>query len=56
MTTLFFRILRDLDQPSGAAGNATTADLVALAERVAGRQLRPLFDAWLVGGSAPTLP
>ncbi|MFG2048357.1 M1 family metallopeptidase [Micromonospora sp. NPDC048935] len=51
----FFRILRTWTTER-AAGNATTADLVALAERVAGRQLRPLFDAWLVGGSAPTLP
>ncbi|MGC4744244.1 M1 family metallopeptidase [Micromonospora sp. DT201] len=52
---MFFRILRTWTTER-AAGNATTADLVALAERVAGRQLRPLFDAWLVGGSAPTLP
>ncbi|MEU7804445.1 M1 family metallopeptidase [Micromonospora arborensis] len=52
---MFFRILRTWTTER-AAGNATTSDLVALAERVAGRQLRPLFDAWLVGGSAPTLP
>ncbi|MGI5523861.1 M1 family metallopeptidase [Micromonospora sp. CA-259024] len=51
----FFRILRTWTTER-AAGNGTTADLVALAERVAGRQLRPFFDAWLVGGSAPTLP
>lgn len=51
----FFRLLRTWTSER-AAGNATTSDLVALAERVAGRQLRPLFDAWLVGGSAPTLP
>ncbi|MBQ1029041.1 M1 family metallopeptidase [Micromonospora parva] len=52
---LFFRILRTWTAER-AGGNATTADLVSLAERVAQRQLRPLFDAWLVGGSAPTLP
>ncbi|MEU7610706.1 M1 family metallopeptidase [Micromonospora sp. NPDC049204] len=52
---VFFRILRTWTTERAAA-NATTADLVALAERVAGRQLRPLLDAWLVGGSAPTLP
>ncbi|GGO10217.1 M1 family metallopeptidase [Micromonospora parathelypteridis] len=52
---MFFRILRTWTAER-AGGNATTSDLVALAERVAGRQLRPLFDAWLVGGSAPTLP
>ncbi|MDG4762031.1 M1 family metallopeptidase [Micromonospora sp. WMMD710] len=51
----FFRILRTWTAER-ATGNATTSDFVALAERVSGRQLRPLFDAWLVGGSAPTLP
>ncbi|RLP92930.1 M1 family peptidase [Micromonospora sp. BL4] len=51
----FFRILRTWTDER-AAGNATTSDFVALAERVANRQLRPLFDAWLVGGAAPTLP
>ncbi|MDG4806178.1 M1 family metallopeptidase [Micromonospora sp. WMMD1120] len=52
---LFFRVVRAWTSER-AAGNATTPDLVALAERVADRQLRPLFDAWLVGGAAPTLP
>ncbi|MFG1775382.1 M1 family metallopeptidase [Micromonospora sp. NPDC049048] len=51
----FFRILRTWTAER-RDGNATTDDLVALAERVAGRPLRPLFDAWLVGGSAPALP
>ncbi|MBQ0904819.1 M1 family metallopeptidase [Micromonospora sp. U21] len=51
----FFRILRTWTAER-AGGNATTSDFVALAERVADRQLRPLFDAWLVGGAAPTLP
>ncbi|MFC4018176.1 M1 family metallopeptidase [Micromonospora sp. GCM10011542] len=51
----FFRIVRTWTAER-AGGNATTGDLVALAERVAGRQLRPLFDAWLVGGAAPALP
>ncbi|MEV4658293.1 M1 family metallopeptidase [Micromonospora sp. NPDC049301] len=51
----FFRILRTWTAER-AGGNATTSDFVALAERVANRQLRPLFDAWLVGGAAPTLP
>ncbi|MEV0809957.1 M1 family metallopeptidase [Micromonospora sp. NPDC050200] len=37
-------------------GTASTADFVAYAERVAGRPLRPLLDAWLVGGVAPALP
>lgn len=52
---VFFRILRTWTAER-AGGNATTSDFVALAERVSGRQLRPLLDAWLVGGSAPTLP
>ncbi|MET8232684.1 M1 family metallopeptidase [Micromonospora sp. NPDC005298] len=52
---VFFRILRTWTTER-AAGNATTSDFVALAERVSNRQLRPLLDAWLVGGSAPTLP
>ncbi|MER6753136.1 M1 family metallopeptidase [Micromonospora echinofusca] len=51
----FFRILRTWTTER-RDGNATTDDLVALAERVAGRPLRPVFDAWLVGGTAPALP
>ncbi|MET7877105.1 M1 family metallopeptidase [Micromonospora sp. DT68] len=51
----FFRILRTWTTER-AGGNATTADFVALAERVSNRHLRPLLDAWLVGGTAPTLP
>ncbi|WP_446723521.1 M1 family metallopeptidase [Micromonospora sp. S4605] len=51
----FFRILRSWTAER-RNGNATTADLIAHAERVAGRPLRPLFDAWLVGASAPALP
>ncbi|MGN9766046.1 M1 family metallopeptidase [Micromonospora sp. SD12] len=51
----FFRILRTWTAER-RDGNATTDDLVALAERVAGRPLRPVFDAWLVGGTAPALP
>jgi aminopeptidase N len=37
-------------------GNAATADFVALAERVSGTSLRPLFDAWLYGTKAPPIP
>ncbi|PZF95603.1 M1 family metallopeptidase [Micromonospora deserti] len=51
----FFRILRTWTAER-RGGNATTEDLVALAERVSGRSLRPLLDAWLVGGTAPALP
>ncbi|PWU45569.1 peptidase M1 [Micromonospora globispora] len=51
----FFRILRGW-AAERRDGTATTADFVAYAERVAGRTLRPLLDAWLIGGTAPALP
>jgi aminopeptidase N len=35
---------------------ATTADLVALAEKVSGRQLDALFDAWLYTAGKPASP
>ncbi|MFC0007039.1 M1 family metallopeptidase [Micromonospora siamensis] len=37
-------------------GNATTAEFVALAEKVSGKQLDKLFDAWLYGKKRPPLP
>ncbi|MGV9809756.1 M1 family metallopeptidase [Micromonospora chersina] len=37
-------------------GTATTADFIGYAERTAGKPLRALFDAWLVGATAPALP
>ncbi|MFR9774756.1 M1 family metallopeptidase [Micromonospora sp. MS34] len=53
--TAFFTILR-----SWAAekkyGNATTADFVALAERVSHKKLDKLFDAWLYGTERPPTP
>jgi aminopeptidase N len=48
----FFRILRTW-MSERHDGNAATADFVALAERVSGRSLRTLFDAWLIGRSPP---
>ncbi|PGH42749.1 peptidase M1 [Micromonospora sp. WMMA1996] len=51
----FYRILRGwLAQHRD--GNATTADFVGYAERTAGRPLRALLDAWLVGATPPGLP
>jgi len=50
----FFRILREW----GARyrwGNATTADFVTLAERVSGRKLTDLFDAWLYRSGQPAV-
>jgi aminopeptidase N len=39
-----------------AHANATTADFIALAEEVSGRQLGPLFDDWLYQQALPALP
>ncbi|MFG1950078.1 M1 family metallopeptidase [Micromonospora sp. NPDC048830] len=51
----FFRILRAWTAER-RGGTATTADFVALAERVSGRRLGALFDAWLAADTPPTLP
>ncbi|MEN3610344.1 M1 family metallopeptidase [Plantactinospora sp. ZYX-F-223] len=51
----FFRILTTWTAEK-RDGNASTADLVAHAERVSGKPLRPLFDAWLSGTTAPPMP
>ena len=50
----FFRIARQWVQERGG-GTGTTAQFIALAERVSGQQLDDLFDAWLFTGSRPTL-
>ena len=48
----FFEILRTwIDEHRDST--ASTADYVALAERVSGEELDELFDEWLYG---PTLP
>ena len=41
---------------SRSGGTGTTAQFIALAEQVSGRQLDDLFDAWLFTGSKPALP
>ncbi len=51
----FFEILRTWTSER-RDGNATTDDFVALAERVSGRSLTPLFNAWLTGTTPPALP
>ncbi|MFG2636265.1 M1 family metallopeptidase [Streptomyces sp. NPDC048362] len=52
--TAFFRLL-----PAWTSlhryGNASTADFIRLAERVSGRQLDDLFDAWLFSTGKPAL-
>jgi aminopeptidase N len=51
----FFRILRTWTAERRDA-SVTTADLITVAERVSGQSLRPLFDAWLSGTTAPEIP
>jgi aminopeptidase N len=51
----FFRLLKTWTAER-RGGNATTADLVATAERVSGRPLGPFFSAWLSGTTAPVVP
>ncbi|HWC08782.1 MAG TPA: M1 family aminopeptidase, partial [Solirubrobacterales bacterium] len=51
----FFKILRTwIARHSG--GTVTTADFEALAAEVCGRDLTPLFDAWLRRPTLPDLP
>jgi len=51
----FFALLRDHSEQN-RDGNASTAGFIALAEAVAGRDLGPLFDAWLFEPALPPLP
>lgn len=51
----FFRILRQWAQ-TNAGGNVTTEQFVALAEKVSGQELSPLFDAWLFSPTKPAAP
>ncbi|WP_425565547.1 M1 family metallopeptidase [Pilimelia columellifera] len=51
----FFRLLKEWTA-THRDGNVRTADFVALAEKVSGRQLDQLFDAWLYGVTRPPLP
>jgi aminopeptidase N len=51
----FFRLLKAW-AADRRNGNASTADFVAEAERVAGKPLQPLFDAWLFGAAQPPRP
>lgn len=51
----FFEILRTF-YSENAYGNVATADFVAVAEALSGRELDDLFDAWLYGERIPDLP
>jgi aminopeptidase N len=50
----FFRLLQTWGEQYGGR-SATTADFEALAAEVAGRDLQPLFDAWLRAPQMPNL-
>jgi aminopeptidase N len=50
----FFRILRAWAKRK-AGGNGTTAQFIALAERISGQQLDALFDTWLFTAGKPAL-
>lgn len=52
---VFFDILREYYQRH-AYSVASTADFIAAAEDVSGRELNALFDAWLYGEEMPDLP
>jgi aminopeptidase N len=52
---VFFRILKTWAVEK-RDGNATIAEFITLSERLAGKPLRPLFDAWLYRTSKPTHP
>ena len=51
----FFRILKAWAADK-RDGNVTTPEFVAVAERVSGEELSPLFDAWLYGTTKPARP
>ena len=52
---VFFDILREYYRRH-AHSTASTADFIAAAEEVSGRDLAELFDAWLYGEEMPGLP
>ena len=52
---MFFKILSTWTAEK-RNGNATIAEFIGVAERVSGKPLRPLFDAWLYGTTRPPRP
>jgi aminopeptidase N len=50
----FWRIIQRWAK-SQSGGNGTTAEFVALAERISGQQLDALFDAWLFTAGKPAM-
>jgi aminopeptidase N len=52
---VFFKTLREFVGRFGGA-NASGEDFEALAAEISGRDLTPLFDAWLRGKALPDIP
>ncbi|MFF4773904.1 M1 family metallopeptidase [Microtetraspora fusca] len=52
--TAFFTLIRKWTA-TYKYGNATTAEFIAMAEQTSGKELGPLFDAWLFQPTRPTL-
>jgi aminopeptidase N len=52
---IFFEILRTYADEF-QYGNVTTQDFIAVAERIAARDLADFFDAWLFDGGVPSRP
>lgn len=52
---IFFEILRTYVERF-QYGNASTADFIALAEELSGKDLQALFDDWLYAGGVPPVP
>lgn len=52
---VFFRILRSY-AASYRYGNVTTADFIAVAQKVSGQHLRDFFNTWLYAPAAPPMP
>jgi aminopeptidase N len=50
----FWRIIQRWAK-SQSGGNGTTAEFIALAERISGQQLDALFDAWLFTAGKPAI-
>jgi aminopeptidase N len=51
----FFRILRTYTEQYGNS-NASTADFIAIAEKVSDKDLKSFFDAWLYNMKLPDIP
>jgi aminopeptidase N len=51
----FFRIIKTWAAEK-RNGNGTTAEFITLAEKLSGKSLGPMFNAWLYQKTQPALP